>query len=130
MPETAELARTLAEARKLRAWFVFLLAALILVTVLDLELKRQIGRQAVTAAILFGEVSSGRAAADPAVPVDHAGRVGHRDGGPGRGSSRHVADSAEWGGLVPSLGRRFSAGRQVPASIHDLYRGHGRPSPL
>ena len=67
MPET-DLAATLAEARKLRAWFVFLLAALVLVTVLDLELKRQIGRQAVTAAILFGAGRADGRAAEPEGP--------------------------------------------------------------
>jgi hypothetical protein len=78
--ETAAV--TLAELKRVRAWAVFLLCALAIITVIDLELKRQIGRQAVTAANLLGQAVSGERREPPVASAD-AGRVDRRDSGAG-----------------------------------------------
>jgi hypothetical protein len=76
-----ETAALLSEVKRVRAWAVFLLCALAMITVIDLELKRQIGRQAVQAAMLLGQVSGERPGV-PTVPSADAGRIDHGDSDP------------------------------------------------
>jgi len=103
---------TLAELKRLRAWAVFLLCALAMITIIDLELKRQIGRQAVTAAMLLGQVS-GERIGEPTVAAADAGRVDRRDSGPRvDGTSPRSADDVGPGGQ--GEGAKVAAPRRAP----------------
>jgi hypothetical protein len=127
----ADLEALSVSVRKSLHWSVFLLGAMLLILVIDLQIKRSIGRQAVAVGRMLAAsevlsyqtdrliadvmgATNGRQSADASGDdADNAGRDGggHVDGSPGVAAGNGQAGSAD---EKPKAGRRGRAPQRPP----------------
>jgi hypothetical protein len=126
MTEFDDLSSMAVNVRRSLHWCTFLLAAMILILIIDLQLKRSIARQAVNAAALMGQAltMAERKAGGRSGPVDSpAGDSNHRGGG----GSDHVDGSPPVAtGADPAETPLEAAIRDHPAGRAKRTPGNGR----
>jgi hypothetical protein len=126
MTEFDDLADMAVHVRRSLHWASFLLAAMVLILLIDLQLKRSIARQAVNAAALMGQAltMTERKAGGRSGPVDpSAGDSNHRGGG----SGDHVDGSPPVAtGADPAQAPLEAAIRDHPAGRAKRAPGNGR----
>jgi hypothetical protein len=111
-PDLTELADLADRARSYLRWAMFLLAVMGLILLVDLQLKRQVARLAVDAAIRYGKHPAGQAvrdgrgpAADVAATPDDSSVIGGGGGDAVDGSPAVAEGPDTAGGAKPSRKR-------------------------
>src|SRR5215472_10116275 len=103
--QAAAITEATAAAKKLMAWIYLCLAACIIILLIDLMLKRQLGKLAVEVAH-----AGSASAAGLAVPPDHPDRDSGDGGNDLDGASPVAADDADAGGAGAKLPRSTRGG--------------------